>query len=82
MLPLREFNFSNGSFDVPFAERYKLIKRAGFDCVILWWSDKFGRGAGYQEDVHLAAEAGLKIENMQTMNGRVLVFAYRNGYKH
>ena len=32
-----------GSFDVPFEERYRLIKMAGFDCVMLWWSDKFGR---------------------------------------
>ena len=55
-----------GSFDVPFEERYRLIKMAGFDCVMLWWSDKFGRGAGYQEDVSLAKKAGLKIENMHT----------------
>ena len=55
-----------GSFDVPFEERYRLIKMAGFDCVMLWWSDKFGRGAGYQEDVSLAKKAGLEIENMHT----------------
>jgi sugar phosphate isomerase/epimerase len=55
-----------GSFDVPFEERYRLIKQAGFDCVMLWWSDKFGRGTGYQEDVCLARKAGLNIENMHT----------------
>ena len=55
-----------GSFDVPFEERYRRIKRAGFDCVMLWWSDKFGRGTGYQEDARLAEKAGLKIENIHT----------------
>ena len=37
------FGYGTG-YDVSFDERYKLIKRAGFDCVMLWWSDKFGRG--------------------------------------
>ena len=55
-----------GSYDVPFEERYRLIKRAGFDCVMLWWSDKFGRGRGYQKDVRLAKKAGLEIDNMHT----------------
>lgn len=54
------------SFDVSFEERYRLIKLAGFDCVMLWWSDRFGRSAGYQEDVHLAQKAGLKIDNIHT----------------
>lgn len=53
-------------YDVPFSERYKLIKNAGFDSVMLWWSDKFGRGAGYQEDVQYARDAGLFIENIHT----------------
>ena len=57
------FGYGAG-YDVPFEERYKLIKRAGFDCVMLWWSDKFGRGAGYQEDVGLARNAGLYVENI------------------
>lgn len=54
------------SYDVPFEERYKLIKNAGFDCVMLWWSDKFGRGIGYQKDVQFARNAGLHIENIHT----------------
>lgn len=54
------------SYDVPFEERYKLIKEAGFDCVMLWWSDKFGRGIGYQKDVQYARNAGLHIENIHT----------------
>ncbi len=53
-----------GSYDVLFAERYRRIKRAGFDCVMLWWSDRFGRGAGYQEDALLARQAELVIENV------------------
>ena len=37
------FGYGAG-YNVPFEERYKLIKNAGFDCVMLWWSDRFGRG--------------------------------------
>ncbi|MDD5936689.1 MAG: TIM barrel protein [Clostridiales bacterium] len=53
-------------YDVSFEKRYQLIKNAGFDCVMLWWSDKFGRGMGYQKDVQYATDAGLLIENMHT----------------
>lgn len=49
---------------VSFEERYKLIKNAGFDCVMLWWSEEFGRNTGYQEDVLFARNAGLSIENI------------------
>lgn len=59
------FGYGTG-YDVSFEERYYLIKYAGFDCVMLWWSDKFGRGTGYQEDVQLARKAGLYIENIHT----------------
>lgn len=51
-------------YDVPFGERYRLIKEVGFGCVMLWWSDRFGRGAGYQEDIKLARNAGLTVENI------------------
>lgn len=57
------FGYGPG-YDVPFSERYKLIRDAGFDCVMLWWSDRFGRGVGYEKDADLAREAGLNIENM------------------
>ena len=57
------FGYGPG-YDVPFAERYRLIKEAGFDCVMLWWSDKFGRGEGFEKDADLARDAGLYIENM------------------
>ena len=57
------FGYGSG-YDVPFNERYRLIKAAGFDCVMLWWSDKFERGEGYHEDADLALDAGLQIENI------------------
>ena len=41
-----------------------MIRKAGFDCVMLWWSNQFGRGDGYQEDVRLARRAGLFVENI------------------
>lgn len=53
-------------YGVPIRERYKLIKEAGFEAVLLWWSDGFGRGAGYREGVKLARSAGLLIENIHT----------------
>lgn len=57
------FGYGTG-YDVPFRERYKLIKDAGFDCVMLWWSSRFGRGEGYEKDADMALDAGLYIENM------------------
>ena len=32
-------------YELPIKERYRLIKEAGFDGVLLWWSDGFGRDA-------------------------------------
>lgn len=46
--------------------RYKLIKEAGFDGVLLWWSDRFGRGIHYREGVEYARKAGLVVENIHT----------------
>lgn len=57
------FGYGKG-YDVPFDERYKLIRNAGFEYVMLWWSDRFGRGIGYQRDVQFARDAGLYIENI------------------
>lgn len=57
------FGYGTG-YNVSFEERYRLIKEAGFDCVMLWWSDKFGRGEGYQKDAQLARDAGLIVENI------------------
>jgi len=33
---------------------------------MLWWSEQFGRGPGYQKDVQYARDAGLRIENIHT----------------
>lgn len=53
-------------YEVPIKERYQIIKDAGFDQVMLWWSDGFGRGVGYQQGVQYAREAGLWIQNIHT----------------
>jgi len=57
------FGYGSG-YDVSFEERYKLIRKSGFDCVMLWWSNQFGRGDGYQEDVRLARRVGLFVESI------------------
>lgn len=59
------FGYGSG-YEVSFEERYKLIKNVGFDSVMLWWSDKFGRGIEYRNDVQFARNAGLYIENIHT----------------
>lgn len=51
-------------YELDWQERYKLIKAAGFDGVMLWWSDGFGRGPGYRQDVERARNAGLIVENL------------------
>lgn len=53
-------------YDVSIKDRYQLIKEAGFHNVMLWWSNGFGRGEGYQEGVNHARNAGLFIENIHT----------------
>lgn len=50
-------------YELPIGERYKLIKEAGFDGVLLWWSEDFGRGY-YRYGPQIAREAGLFIENI------------------
>lgn len=53
-------------YEVPIKKRYELIKAAGFDGVLLWWSDGFGRGDKYREGVQMARNADLFIENIHT----------------
>ena len=57
-------------FEVGIKERYQLIKEAGFDGVLLWWSDGFGRdGSGrgdYLNGPQMAREADLFVENIHT----------------
>ena len=69
------FGYGPG-YDVPFPDRYRLIKEYGFDCVMLWWSDRFGRGDGYREDAGLARSAGLSVENIHApVHEQDLLFA-------
>lgn len=51
-------------YEIPIKDRYKYIKEAGFDGVLLWWSDGFGRGNEYREGVLLARNVDLFIENI------------------
>lgn len=53
-------------YEIPIKERYQLIKKAGFDGVLMWWSSDFGRGDDYRNGPKYAAEAGLLIENIHT----------------
>jgi len=51
-------------------ERYRLIKKAGFDGVLLWWSNGFGRDSlgwdDYRNGPRIAREEGLFVENIHT----------------
>jgi len=57
-------------YELPIKERYKLIKAAGFDGVLLWWSNGFGRDCfglnDYRNGPRIAREAGLFVENIHT----------------
>ena len=59
--------FSWFGFPIPMGERFKLIKVAGFDGVLLWWSDEFAEVDG-NKSLHpeLARQNGLFIENIHT----------------
>ena len=66
-------------YDVSFEERYRLIKEAGFDCVMLWWSDKFGRGIGYQREVSFSRNAGRIRGIKNTLADRIRQITVREG---
>lgn len=51
-------------YQLDWQERYRLINAAGFNGVMLWWSDGFGRGPGYRQDVERARSAGIIVENI------------------
>lgn len=50
-------------YELPIRERYQLIKRVGFEGVLLWWGEGFGRNY-YRNAPLIAREAGLFIENI------------------
>ncbi|MGE5604172.1 MAG: sugar phosphate isomerase/epimerase family protein [Bacteroidota bacterium] len=59
--------FSWFGFSIPMEERFKLIKSAGFDGVLLWWSDEYAAVDG-DKRLHpeMARRHGLFIENIHT----------------
>ena len=50
-------------YDLTDKQRYRLIKEAGFDGVLLWWSEHLNRG-DYRGGPRLAREAELFVENI------------------
>ncbi len=52
-------------YEMSIQERYRSIKQAGFDGVLMWWSEGFGRN-DYRSGPRIAREAGLFIENIHT----------------
>jgi sugar phosphate isomerase/epimerase len=52
-------------YELPIKDRYRLIKEAGFDGVLLWWSEGFNRN-DYRNGPQLVRESGLFIENIHT----------------
>lgn len=57
-------------YELSIKKRYRLIKQAGFDGVLFWWSNGFGRDCfrhnDYLKGPQIAREAGLFIENIHT----------------
>ncbi|WP_371379712.1 sugar phosphate isomerase/epimerase family protein [Sporomusa aerivorans] len=59
--------FSWFGFPVPMEERFKLIKMAGFEGVLLWWSDEHAAVDGDKSlQPEMARRNGLFIENIHT----------------
>ncbi len=52
-------------YELPAKMRYRLIKQAGFDGVLMWWSKDFGRES-YADCPEIIRRAGLFIENIHT----------------
>lgn len=52
-------------YEVPYEERYRLIKEAGFDGVLLYWGKEFGN-INYKNNPELARRMGLFVENIHT----------------
>ena len=54
-------------YNVPMAERFKLIASGGFDNVLLWWGDQFRETDRPKEELpDLARKAGIFVENIHT----------------
>ena len=55
--------FAFFSQKVPFEERFRMVKQAGFDGVLLWWGDD-DTDQDHEDQPELARKAGLAIENI------------------
>lgn len=53
---------SAGGRELPFAERFRLIRQAGFDSVLIWWDEE--EGVDFRTLPTLARRAGLQVENV------------------
>lgn len=55
-------------YELPLRERYRAIRQAGFDGVLIFWSNEFGRNTygtdNFRAGAEFAREAGLFIENI------------------
>lgn len=52
-------------FAIPYPERFRKIREAGFDGVLLYWSDEYG-DTDFKSFPRYAEEAGLTVENIHT----------------
>lgn len=52
-------------YELPIKQRYQLIKEAGFDGVLAWWSNHLNRN-DYRGGPQIIRETGLFIENIHT----------------
>lgn len=50
--------FSWFGLSIPMVKRFKLIKEAGFDGVLLWWSDEYAEVDG-DKSLHLSWQDGM-----------------------
>lgn len=59
--------FSWFGFPIPMGERFKLIKAAGFDGVLIWWGNEYSDTDGDKSlNPDLARRNGLFVENVHT----------------
>jgi len=53
-------------YQIDYKERFKLIREAGFDYVLLWWVDEYADSVGNKNFLpELARSVGLEVENIQ-----------------
>ena len=57
-------------YELPVKERIRLIKHAGFDGVMLWWSEEY-ENYEYRKAPQMARDAGLFVENIHTSFGSI-----------